>query len=170
MMISRRCWRCSGPGPVRISRAIASAPCCAASIAAWACTGSTACRATSTEIEGGPVTITANQGLSLGLILYELGTNAAKYGALSRPDGRVNISWRVEAASDRQNRLTWRERGGPEVEARGELGFGSKLIERACTYDLDGAMELDHARDGFFCEMVFPLKQTAWPTERERRV
>jgi two-component system CheB/CheR fusion protein len=110
------------------------------------------------EIEGDPVPLTATQSLGLSLILHELGTNAAKYGALSREDGRVKVSWRIEERSkSRRLRLRWVEGGGPEVGELGEKGFGTRLIERACTYELEGEVELDYAPAGLRCEVVFPL-------------
>ena len=63
------------------------------------------------EVEGNPVNLTAKQGLGLSLILHELGTDAAKYGALSRHEGRLRISWQVENDNQgRRVRLDWRER------------------------------------------------------------
>jgi two-component system CheB/CheR fusion protein len=110
------------------------------------------------EIEGERVPLTATQSLGLGLILHELGTNAAKYGALSREDGRVGVSWQVEERKKgRRLRLNWEERGGPAVGEPGEKGFGVRLIERACTYELEGEVELDYAPEGLHCQVVFPL-------------
>ena len=71
------------------------------------------------EVEGEPVALMANQGLGLSLILHELATNAAKYGALSQQEGRVHVSWRVDEANPgRRVRLTWQESDGPPVEPR----------------------------------------------------
>ena len=71
------------------------------------------------EIEGEPVPLTANQGLGLSLILHELGTNAAKYGALSNSAGRVHVSWQVEHGDrSRRVRLRWEERDGPPSNRR----------------------------------------------------
>jgi two-component system CheB/CheR fusion protein len=109
------------------------------------------------EVEGEPVAITPRQGLGLSLVLHELGTNAAKYGALSRRQGRLRISWQIEQDHGRQVRLQWQERRGPLVAPPRERGFGTQLIERACTYELDGAVELGYARDGLSCEVAFPL-------------
>jgi PAS domain S-box-containing protein len=109
------------------------------------------------EVKGESVAITPKQGLGLSLVLHELGTNAAKYGALSRHEGRLRVSWRIEEDSGRRVQLQWEERHGPVVEPPSDKGFGMKLIERACSYELEGAVELDFAPDGLTCEVVFPL-------------
>jgi PAS domain S-box-containing protein len=109
------------------------------------------------EVEGDPVVITPKQGLGLSLVLHELGTNAAKYGALSCPEGRLRVSWQIEQESGRRVRLRWQERHGPKVAPPTERGFGLQLIERACSYELDGEVELDYAPEGLTCVVVFPL-------------
>jgi two-component system, chemotaxis family, CheB/CheR fusion protein len=110
------------------------------------------------EVEGPSVVITAKQALGLNLVLHELGTNAAKYGALSRPEGRVCVSWLIEEASGRRVRLRWLERHGPTVAPPAEKRFGTRLIERACSYELEGAAELNFAPEGLSCELDFPLR------------
>jgi two-component system, chemotaxis family, CheB/CheR fusion protein len=109
------------------------------------------------EAEGEPVAVTPRQGLGLSLILHELGTNAAKHGALTRSDGRLHVSWQVEAGSERRVRLRWQERHGPVVEPPAAKGFGTRLIERACEYELGGNVELNYAPSGLSCELVFPV-------------
>ena len=110
------------------------------------------------EIEGERVPLSTTQSLGLSLILHELGTNAAKYGALSHGEGRVRVSWQAdERKKGRRLRLRWVERDGPEVGELGKKGFGTRLIERACTYELEGEVELDYPSKGFRCEVVFPL-------------
>jgi two-component system CheB/CheR fusion protein len=109
------------------------------------------------EIEGPGVMLTAKQALGLNLVLHELGTNAVKYGALSRSEGRVRISWEIEGREDRRVRLRWQERHGPTVELPAEKRFGTRLIERACSYELDGTAELAYAPGGLSCELDFPL-------------
>jgi two-component system CheB/CheR fusion protein len=110
------------------------------------------------EVEGEPVAITSRQGLGLSLILHELGTNAAKYGALSRGEGRLRVSWQIEKDAERRVRLRWQEHHGPAVEAPTEKGFGTRLIERASAYELEGEVELEYPPSGFFCELVFPVR------------
>jgi two-component system CheB/CheR fusion protein len=111
------------------------------------------------EIKGKRVILTPKQGLGLSLILHELGTNAAKYGALSHHDGRLRIAWEVENAEQKHRvRLTWTERDGPEVVPPDSRGFGTRLIEQASGYELDGEAELRYAPEGFSCALVFPLE------------
>ncbi len=109
------------------------------------------------EIEGAPAMLTAKQALGLNLVLHELGTNAAKYGALSRSEGRVRVSWKIEGGQARRVRLRWQERHGPSVAPPAEKRFGTRLIERASSYELDGTAELDYASGGLSCELDFPL-------------
>ena len=110
------------------------------------------------DVEGELVSLTPKQGLGLSLVLHELGTNAAKYGALSQRDGRLRVFWRKER--DRGNtrvRLCWEERGGPQVAPPTEKGFGSKLIEGACKLQLNGSVELNYLTEGLTCQIMFPL-------------
>jgi two-component system CheB/CheR fusion protein len=109
------------------------------------------------EGEGEPVAISSRQGLGLSLILHELGTNAAKYGTLSRSEGRLRVSGRSRrmrnAASDSDGRSTMVPR-----PRRRPKGFGTRLIERAASYELEGEVELEYAPNGLFCELVFPVR------------
>ncbi|MBL8660763.1 MAG: PAS domain-containing protein [Rhodospirillales bacterium] len=105
-------------------------------------------------MEGDPVILQAQQGLGLGMVIHELGTNAAKYGALADHNGRLRISW---VAEDAQLHLRWEERQGPSVSPPSEVGFGSKLIENICAHQLRGTVERDYAADGLTCTIRFPL-------------
>jgi two-component system CheB/CheR fusion protein len=84
------------------------------------------------ELEGEPVRLAPDVAVPLGLVLHELATNAAKYGAWSTPNGRVKLGWK----RDRRNgaasvTLHWREEGGPPVTEPRGVGFGSRLITAA---------------------------------------
>jgi two-component sensor histidine kinase len=79
------------------------------------------------NIDGPDVDIGSRATLTLSLVLHELATNAAKYGALSVPDGCIELSWGLEGSI---LRLRWRERDGPHVQAPAHNGFGTRLIER----------------------------------------
>jgi PAS domain S-box-containing protein len=99
-------------------------------------------------LNGPLVKISSSQTLALSLALHELATNAAKYGALSQPEGRVAVEWKMQA-----NRLdlSWQESGGPPVVQPSRRGFGSRLIEAALCHDLDGQTRLDFAAEGVRC-------------------
>jgi two-component sensor histidine kinase len=91
--------------------------------------------------------------LSLTLILHELLTNAAKYGALSRALSRIDVNWTVE---DAQVQLMWTESGGPAVHSPNHKGFGSELFQRALV-PFHGKVEPEFAPDGLKCKIVFAL-------------
>ena len=91
------------------------------------------------------------------MIFHELATNAAKYGALTEPEGRVFVDWTVANQTSRILSVTWRESGGPPVEPPSRKGFGSRLIERNVRHDLAGETKLSYASDGFIAEFSIPL-------------
>jgi len=91
----------------------------------------------------------------IGLVFHELATNAAKYGALSMPDGRVRLASTVQ---DGKVRLTWEEQGGPPVSGPPEsLGFGSRLTEMSIVRQLGGTIERLWSRDGLRVVIEIPL-------------
>ncbi|PLU65135.1 hypothetical protein BMJ21_21610, partial [Sinorhizobium medicae] len=77
------------------------------------------------ELTGPNRRLQPQQGLSLGMSIHELATNASKYGSLSNPEGHVAVEW---DDSDQQLTLTWRETGGPPVKEPQKDGFGLTLI------------------------------------------
>ena len=99
------------------------------------------------EITGADVLLTPQAAVSLGMALYELATNAAKYGALSTPQGIVTLSWEVLPSPDLQLLIAWKERGGPPVETPARQGFGTRMIKRI----MGGDVRLDFAPDGLQC-------------------
>lgn len=114
------------------------------------------------EIDGGPdLALAQQQALGVGLILHELSTNAAKYGGLSSPDGRLRIGWTVKPDGQGRDQLQfeWREMGGPAVSPPKTHGFGTRLIQFAADKELGGEAELTYAPDGFSARVRFPLQQ-----------
>jgi two-component sensor histidine kinase len=85
-----------------------------------------------------------------------MATNAAKYGALSVPEGRVTVSW-AEAAG--VLRLEWVESGGPPVVPSKRTGFGSKLIDRVLRVQLQAELELERAEEGMRLRTSIPIPQ-----------
>lgn len=108
-------------------------------------------------LNGPVVALDPPAALSLGMIFHELATNAAKYGALSAPTGRVLVDWGVADHLKPVLTLTWREIDGPPVTPPQRRGFGSRLIERNVRHDLAGEVKLDYASDGFSAEFSVPL-------------
>ncbi len=86
------------------------------------------------------------------MVVHELATNAAKYGALSNDSGRVEIGWRANDAFT----IGWTERDGPHVEAPRRHGFGSTVVKTMAESNLDGEVDLDFAPTGLRWRVVCP--------------
>lgn len=111
-------------------------------------------------IEGPAIALKPEAAQNLGLALHELATNAAKFGALSVPAGRVSITWiRHEGAADNSVELDWREQLGPKVKVRRKKGFGTMVIERNLARALDAKVDMDFDPDGLRCHIVIPASQ-----------
>ena len=104
--------------------------------------------------EGPGIDLPARAVTPLGLVLHELATNAAKYGALSLPEGRVDVTWTSGREGD-DVRLVWRESGGPAVRAPEAEGFGSMMIRQSVA-QLGGRVERDWREGGLRAEIVLP--------------
>jgi two-component sensor histidine kinase len=108
-------------------------------------------------LQGPPLLLPSQTVVPLSMVLHELMTNAAKYGALSAT-GRVTLTWeRVEGEAGATVRMLWQESGGPKVAPREKAGFGTTLIERVVSYDLDGSAVLDFAPGGVTCTLQFGI-------------
>ena len=111
-------------------------------------------------IEGPAVTLKPEAAQGLGLALHELAVNAAKFGALSVPEGRVSITWeRREHGGMPALTLDWREEAGPRVKPRRKRGFGSMVIERNLAHALDAEVALAFDPEGVRCHVVIPTSQ-----------
>ena len=103
----------------------------------------------------GPDVLLEPQGFTtLALVVHELMTNSAKYGALSDSRGQIDI----ETSFDTYRRLhiRWTESGGPEVRPPSRRGFGSTVIERSIPYDLHGEAAVTYAPTGVVATFVVP--------------
>jgi PAS domain S-box-containing protein len=92
---------------------------------------------------------------TLSLALHELATNAAKHGALSVPEGSVEIR---SAVKGQELQVIWTEAGGPEVEPPTTQGFGRTIVEHSIAHELGGSARLDFARSGLRCHLRIPLR------------
>ncbi|MEK0084454.1 PAS domain-containing protein [Benzoatithermus flavus] len=109
-----------------------------------------------TQVESLPVAARAAQ--SLALALYELATNASKYGALSVPEGGVELTASVTATPGQPAlEIRWREWGGPPVGPPTRQGFGTRLLTRMIARQHHGQVHLDWDPAGLVCRLVLPL-------------
>jgi two-component sensor histidine kinase len=114
-------------------------------------------------ITGPRVRVQPEAAQHIGLAMHELATNAAKYGALSSPEGRVTIAWDVEqdASGDVVCHISWIETGGPPVQPPTRRGFGHVVIERTVARALGGSVALDFAPEGVRWSLTFPAELIA---------
>lgn len=109
-------------------------------------------------ISGENIRLSTKAALALGIALNELATNAVKYGAFSNDKGSIRIDWTIEPTPDgRLLVLSWREKDGPPVAQPLRKGFGSRVIERGLTHELEGTVQLDYRPDGLICTMNIPV-------------
>lgn len=101
------------------------------------------------SITGPKLPLTPPRAVMMSMILHEIATNAAKYGALSNDTGKITIDWTLlPDASAPKLQMTWLESGGPYVSAPTRKGFGSKLIERGARDQLGGSATADFLPTG----------------------
>lgn len=111
------------------------------------------------RIHGPALELDPTATLYLAMMLHELATNATKYGALSMPDGLVDLHWRI-VDTDRQEtlQLTWQERNGPAIEPPVRQGLGTRLIQQSIAAGMSGKVRLDFPADGAVCSLTAPLE------------
>ena len=110
------------------------------------------------HVTGPDLRLAPQSALIVSMIVHELVTNAAKYGALSNESGEIYVDWiESDDASGRNVRLRWREVGGPPVSPPKRAGFGSRLIEQSVTHQLQGAATVEYLPAGLSCTLSVPL-------------
>lgn len=112
-------------------------------------------------LKGPDVALVADIAIPVGMAFHELASNSSKYGALSRPQGRLEVRWSVDSSgSSKIVTLDWQERDGPVVEQPAKRGFGTTLLEKVVTVQCDAKVELSYHRDGLRFAMALPLRDT----------
>lgn len=102
--------------------------------------------------------ISPRMALALSMALHELATNALKYGALSNDTGAIHLTWLVDHTLNPPHiLLRWEEKGGPTVKPPSRAGFGSRLIERSLSQDLDGKVKIEYESTGLICTIEVPV-------------
>jgi len=110
---------------------------------------------TRAHVHGPSVLLEPNIAQALAVALHELTTNAAKYGALSVSQGRLDIGWSRTAG--KRLALRWTETGGPAVAPPARQGFGTRVMKSLVQRQLKGEMRFDWRREGLACEISVPL-------------
>jgi two-component system, chemotaxis family, CheB/CheR fusion protein len=111
------------------------------------------------RLEGDPVTLPADLVTPFGIVLHELATNAAKYGALTDVGGTIELNWRAIAENGRRVlTLMWSEHDGPPVTEPTNLGLGSALIDGVIP---DATVKREYREQGLVCSITVPLSDAA---------
>jgi PAS domain S-box-containing protein len=118
------------------------------------------------SVQGEDLRLNGPAAESLAMVVHELATNAAKYGALSSPEAELGVRWRQARDATGRERLVfdWIEHGGPPVRPPKRRGFGSTVIESGAR-GLGGAARLDYAPDGLCCTIDVPTADVVLPPE-----
>lgn len=109
-----------------------------------------------TTLSGPEVILNPDVAPVIALVLHELTSNAAKYGSLSQPDGRVALTW--ELLSDGLH-FKWLEKDGPTVSLPTKKGFGSSIIENAIPYEFGGVASVEFDPAGLIADFTLPLSE-----------
>jgi two-component sensor histidine kinase len=108
------------------------------------------------SIVGPAILLPVRAVVPLSMVLHEMTTNAAKYGALKTRRGNIDITWQASGAPDKSVELVWRERDGPKVKASASAGFGTRLIDHVIKHDLDGKTKIEIDPAGVCWTISFP--------------
>jgi PAS domain S-box-containing protein len=113
-----------------------------------------------TEINGPEILLKPEAGQAMAMVLHELATNAAKYGALSTKNGRVSIQWDRELKGHPRSHLVfeWKEIGGPPVVVLGKSSYGTSTIRDLIPYEFGGMADLVLAPEGVRCHLELPAE------------
>ena len=115
------------------------------------------------KLDGPAVILSPEKAQNLALALHELATNSAKYGALSAAKGTLAVGWRTD-----RNILTlsWREAGGPPVQAPSAQGFGTKILNASIKHQIGGNVIWDWRPGGLHCTVQIPIEREGRPAEQ----
>ena len=109
-------------------------------------------------MSGPPVEITSRTAVPLGMALHELTTNAAKYGALSMIDGKLEVTWRIITEATKQHlEFDWIESGGPAVTPPARKGFGDQLLDVVLPRQVFATTNVDYRADGLRVRVKLPI-------------
>jgi PAS domain S-box-containing protein len=112
-------------------------------------------------VEGSTICLSPGATQAVAMVLHELATNAAKYGALSTPHGRVSVRWHrlSDEGAPARLRLEWQEADGPAVTAPAQPGYGTSVIRDLIPYELGGTVELEFNTNGVRCTIEIAVEK-----------
>jgi two-component sensor histidine kinase len=109
-------------------------------------------------LDGPALELAADLAIPVGMALHELASNAARYGALSTPVGRVEVGWALKVVDGvRKVAIEWHEHGGPPVRAPDRHGFGSTLLKKVLPMQVGAEVEVEFKAEGLRCRIEAPL-------------
>lgn len=112
-------------------------------------------------LDGPDVALVADIAIPVGIAFHELASNSSKFGALSRPKGRLDVRWSTGGGGGTQLvNLDWQERDGPKVEPPKRRGFGTTVLEKLVVVQCGAKIELNYHPDGLRFTMALPLRDT----------
>lgn len=112
-------------------------------------------------LDGPDVALVADIAIPVGIAFHELASNSSKFGALSRPKGRLDVRWSTGGVGGTQLvNLDWQERDGPKVEPPKRRGFGTTVLEKLVVVQCGAKIELNYHPDGLRFTMALPLRDT----------
>jgi two-component sensor histidine kinase len=118
-------------------------------------------KASNTTVEGPDVVMTAEATQVVAMVLHELVTNAAKYGALSTSNGKISVRWdrRLNGNPEPELLIEWEEYGGPPAVIPAREGYGTSVIRNLIPYELGGTVDLAYASSGVRCKIGIPCER-----------
>lgn len=112
-------------------------------------------------LDGPDVALVADIAIPVGMAFHELASNSSKFGALSRPQGRLDVRWSTGGGGGAQLvNLDWQERDGPMVAPPKRRGFGTTLLEKLVVVQCGAKIELNYHPEGLHFNMALPLRDT----------
>jgi len=120
-------------------------------------------------ISDGGIVLDPRRAISIGMVLHELATNAAKYGALSNAAGRISlVATARQGVDDGGLSLTWKETGGPSVTEPPKTGFGIRLVHNEMRHTMKGNCQFSFEPDGLKVILDFPYPKSGGEVEDGR--
>jgi two-component sensor histidine kinase len=118
-------------------------------------------KAGNTSVDGPDVVMTADATQVVAMVLHELVTNAAKYGALSTSNGKVSVCWDrcLNGNPEPELWIEWQESGGPPAVIPAREGYGTSVIRNLIPYELSGRVDLAYTSSGVRCKIEIPFDQ-----------